>query len=458
LTDIVSPIKIAVQQYSNSAALIDNRQTILYSDLLDKILNITANLRDLDILPGSRVAITAEPSADYILLLLALLSYPAVACPISTRNPEIIIKKQIDRIKPKLLINEKNIKDIIKKNSNPLQLPDKLSLNNEASIIFSSGTTGDSKAVIHTLGNHYYSALGSNENIQLQTGDRWLLSLPLYHVSGMAIVYRCILAGATIVLPEENYGLSDFIFENKITHLSVVSSQLKKLVESPVEKLTQLKAILLGGESIPCDLINASYEKKLPVFTTYGMTETTSQLTTTAPNDNLEKLKTSGRPLNYREVKIDESNEILVRGEVLFKSYLDSGNIFDSDGWFRTGDIGSIDDDGYLTVMGRKDNMFISGGENIYPEMIEQALQQSEFIENVVVVPVSDDTFGQRPVAFVKLKNDNIDLKKIENFLSEKLPRFMLPIKYYDFPSDHEKSGLKISRSFFVKLAQKLKN
>jgi O-succinylbenzoic acid--CoA ligase len=456
LTEIVSPIRTAVEQYPNSPAIIDGKKTVLYSELLDKISNISANLRDMNISAGSRVSIVAEPSADYILLLMALISYKAIACPISTRHPSKIIEKQIDRLKPELTITNDNIKDLLEENSNPIQLPEKWSLNNEASIIFSSGTSGESKAVIHTLGNHYYSALGSNENIQLNDGDRWMLSLPMYHVSGMAIMYRCLLSGATISVPPDEIDLDDFIYDNKITHLSVVSSQLKKLVESSDEKLSLLKAILVGGEVIPKDLIKSAHKNKLPIYMTYGMTETSSQLTTTAPNDNLEKLLTSGRMLNYREMKIDETGEILVRGKTLFKSYLDSENVFDSEGWFHTGDIGEINKDDYLTVLGRKDNMFISGGENIYPEMIEETLKQYNYIDNIIVVPVPDDKFGQRPVAFVKWQNDIKDLRDIENYLSDKLPHFMYPVKYFEFPSDHEKSGMKINRSFFVELAQKL--
>lgn len=456
LTEIKSLIKTAIEKFGDNPAVIDDQEQVLYSELLEKISDISANFRVLNILQGSRIAIVAEPSIQYVIMLLALISYSAVACPLSTRNPQSIIKNQIKRLDPNLVITDENLNNLFQKNNHSFPLSDSWKLENEASIIFSSGTSGKSKAIIHTLGNHYYSALGSNENIKLRKGDRWMLFLPLYHISGMAIIYRCLLSGAAIVIPDKNIVLEDFISDYKITHLSVVSSQLKTLIGSPIEKISALKAILVGGEAIPESLIKNAYDKKLPIYTTYGMTETSSQLTTTAPNDNIDKLLTSGRLLKFREIKIDKTGEILARGKVLFKSYLDSENCVDDNGWFNTGDIGIVDDHGYLIVQGRKDNMFISGGENIYPEMIEQVLRQNKHIQDAIIVPVADIKFGYRPIAFIKWHDKNIDTDELDKFLNDRLPCFMHPKKYFEFPSDYVKRDLKNNRSFFIELAQKL--
>jgi O-succinylbenzoic acid--CoA ligase len=150
----------------------------------------------------------------------------------------------------------------------------------------------------------------------------------------------------------------------------------------------------------------------MPVFglakanTTYGLTEMASQVTTTSPAATLQELYTAGRVLPHREVSISESGRILVQGETLFAGYVGGEGVdrpLDAGGWFHTGDLGELDEAGYLSVRGRVDNMFVSGGENVQPEEVEEALCRLEGVEEAVVVPVEDEEFGARPVAFVRV-------------------------------------------------------
>jgi O-succinylbenzoic acid--CoA ligase len=181
-----------------------------------------------------------------------------------------------------------------------------------------------------------------------------------------------------------------------------------------------------------------------------------SQVTTTPPGASLDALRTAGRVLPEREVSISEEGEILVRGATLFAGYLEDENLdlpLDTDGWFRTGDLGALDENGYLRVFGRKDNRFFSGGENIQPEEIEEALAVLPGVEAAVVVPVEDAEFGQRPVAFVGMEEGST--VNLASELENVLPRFKIPVSFHPWPG--ESVGMKVDRAYFRELTRHLR-
>ncbi|MEW5994071.1 MAG: o-succinylbenzoate--CoA ligase, partial [Candidatus Zixiibacteriota bacterium] len=207
---------------------------------------------------------------------------------------------------------------------------------------------------------------------------------------------------------------------------------------------------------IPGPLLHMARQRGLPVFTTYGLTEMASQVTTTRRDDSPGEITTAGRLLPYREVSTALDGEILVKGATLFRGYVEGDRValpLDNDGWFHTGDVGRIDADGCLTVLGRKDNMFISGGENIFPEEIESALLGFTEIVEAVIVPLDDAEFGRRPVAFVRF-GEGKRLSKSELLLEmqTKLPRFKLPVYFYEWPEDMYDEGAKPARTAFRQL------
>ena len=329
--------------------------------------------------------------------------------------------------------------------------------NRPATIVFTSGSTGRPKAVLHTFGNHYYSALGSNANIALSAGDRWLLSLPLYHVGGLSINFRCLLAGAAVSLPEPEAALDRSIVEPDITHVSLVATQLRRLLQKKNQRTSGLKAVLLGGGPVPRDLLEEAIVRGIPVHTSYGLTEMASQVTSTRPGAAPEELRTSGRTLAHRAVSVAESGEILVRGETLFAGYVEGNGVerpLDAEGWFHTGDLGGFDENGNLHVKGRRDNLFISGGENVQPEEIEAALERVEGVERAIVVPVPDREFGERPAAFVQTIGE-LAPQDLAEKLGETLPRFKIPVAFYGWPEGADSGGMKPDRGFFRGLASR---
>jgi O-succinylbenzoic acid--CoA ligase len=307
--------------------------------------------------------------------------------------------------------------------------PDGIPLDNTCDVMFTSGSTGEAKAALHLLQNHYYSALGSNENIHLKAGDRWMISLPLFHAGGLAIVFRCLLSGAAMVLPDEGLSLAENAEKYQVTHFSLVGTQFHRMLHQTIPP--GIKAVLLGGGPLGKSMITEGFSRGLPIFVSYGSTEMSSQITTSTQNAPLEELFTAGRLLPHRELMIAEDGEILVCGETLFAGYLRQGRLDParSSGWFRTGDIGELLPNGNLSVLGRKDNMFISGGENIHPEEIERVLMDVPGVAAATVVDIPDQEYGARPCAFIDTAG-TLQADEIRAFLAERIARFKIPAHY----------------------------
>ena len=420
--------------------------------------------------PGDRVALRLEKDERYVVLFLAVLRAGCVACPISTRVPPEGVASLLRLAGCSALISDHDLPPAItdllpvlrpEQALTPVPAgvtaagPTTVHPDRPATVVFTSGSTGVPKAALHTFGNHYYSALGSGANIPLGPGDRWLHSLPLYHVGGLSIIFRCLLAGATIALPEPESSLGEAIVRRGATHVSLVATQLQRLLQEDAN-LEAVRAILLGGGPVPETLIDEALDRRLPIHTSYGLTETTSQATTTPPDATRETLHTSGRALPHREVAVVEDGEILVRGETLFAGYIRGGVVdrpLDEGGWFHTKDLGELDYAGRLRVTGRRDNQFVSGGENVQPEEIEAALCRIEGVEEAVVIPVPDREFGERPIAYVRASSAR-PAQGWEKTLEQVLPRFKIPIAFYDWPESSGPEGMKVDRAAFRKLAR----
>lgn len=298
-------------------------------------------------------------------------------------------------------------------------------LNALATFLSTSGSSGKPKVACHTLKNHVMSAQGSLLKVPLTPESVWSLTLPLFHVGGLAILFRCYLAKASVLLSK---NLS------RATHLSLVPTQLYRLLKEK-QTLPRLQTILLGGAPLP------SFDTTWNVLPTYGMTEMSSQIVT-------------GNTLHpCAEMKISEDNEIWVRGDTLFQGYLQEDNTIacplNREGWFETKDLGKWQDNRFC-ISGRKDNLFISGGENIQPEEIEEAIGTHCGMHEAIVVPIKDEEFGQRPAVFIQAPER---LPDIQEKLLSVLPRFKIPIRAFQLPKS---TNLKPNRKALQKLTLKL--
>lgn len=464
------------EKYAAETALRCNNHNITYCEFHEWILKTTAGLKKAGIKKGDRIALLAENSPDLPVLIFALFSLGAVAVPVNFRFPlqqietmlhsinccRVLISKKYNRKFAGLALPviqiEKFCTELRQVDSTPGVI--NLKPDQAATIIFTSGSSGHPKAALLTIGNHYYNALGSNEHIRLKPGDRWLLALPLFHVGGIAILFRTFLSGAASVLTPGNESLAKVIARQNITHMSIVPAQLYRLLaeKNTYKFLRHLKAILLGGGPSSNSLIEKAVRNRLLLYLTYGLTEMASQVTTTKKLLKMNKPEgiNAGRILLYRKLKINDQGEILVKGSTLFKGYIKNKRIYlplDKNGWFHTGDLGKIDARGNLLVLGRKDNMFISGGENIYPEEIERHLQEIKGIAAAVVVPIADKEFGQRPVAFIKPgKDTKIGAEHLRRYLLKKIAPYKIPLFFLPWPKNY--SAWKPRREDFMNMAR----
>ena len=418
-----SPIHLATQEYPHHIAFDDGVDQITYAELKD-VLSQAPAMQLSGLHPGDHVAWCPQNDRDAFLTFWALQLRGCVACPVSHRFPDATRDEVVARMDAKWL------SDFAEKETRATAPAIQGA---PVTIILSSGSTGVPKAIVHSMEAHVASAKGAALNMPLTTGDRWLWSLPLYHVSGLSILVRCAVAGATVVGMSDQDELSaELLDARKVSHLSVVTTQLRRLLEDANFPSPHLKSVLLGGSSVDATIVTEARSRGVKVLTTYGLTETASQVTTSTPKGDPAK---SGRVLPGRELKISDSGEILVRGETLCLGYYDAGaieSVVDDQGWFHTKDLGSLDDDGQLSVKGRIDNMFISGGENIHPESIERLMLSEFYIFQVVVVPKKDETYGARPVAFVQgvLPSD------WQSRMRQLLQSYEVPVEVFRLPAE----------------------
>ncbi len=421
----------------------------------DLMVSATARLlREAGIQPKQRVALYMESGWASATLIMALMRVGAVACPLNTRLPVHAVNQQMRLIGAHQLIarvsaeSQQVLTDmtcldpdgLVSRELTTGQGDDEfqIDLNQPAAIIFTSGSSGQPKAAQLSYGNLYYSAYGANLHLQLRSDSCWLLSLPLYHVGGLGILFRCMQTGAAMGIPTFGQRLEEAMPKFPATHLSVVPTQLQRLLDAnlPAENVKRLKVVLLGGAPAPQELVDQARAAKWPVLRTYGLTEMSSLVAASKPFDPVERLHSSGCVVRQREIKIAADGEILVRGATRFQGYVEAERLeqpFDEDGWYATGDVGSLDEQGYLTVRGRKDRMFISGGENIHPEEIEQRLAALPQVHQAVVRPITDATYGERPVAFVDDDGQG-SFEQYESFLRQHLPAYKIPVRWYHWP------------------------
>lgn len=458
-------------------AIMSSEETCSYKDLARLVEHVAHKMIVRGLEPGDRVLLAGSPSIELVIALLAGMRLGLTACPVNPAWPTASLDSAMQTVQAKTLILDASMAELGQGGAAGLQLTlhDLVTLlNGEAeplppfapheggTAIFTSGSMGEPKAALVSTANHLANGLASNRNIAVEPGDRWLLSLPLHHVAGLAIMFRCLLGGGTVVLPETETSLEESIQRHGVTHLSVVATQLQRLLRNPdsANILEGLKAVLAGGGPIPEASIREALDCGLPLFTTYGLTEMASQVTVTEPNASLEELLTAGRPLCDGSLDLAEDGEILVRGETLFKGYASGTSLerpMTEQGWFATGDLGRYDAEKRLIVTGRKDNRFVSGGENIQPEEIERCLCSLESVEQAIVTPIPHEEFGLVPVAFVELSPGMpFEEATLVDHVTRFLPRYKHPKAFHAWPTGAEGKSFKPSREALRTIARTL--
>ena len=440
-------LRYGAQHYPNRKCI--NEYT--YNDIYRGVLHVARNLLPLD---ASRVAILSDNSVTMAMYVLAAMLVHKEVLLLNVHLKPKEIENQLDQLGVTTVLHSKERRNqlfhfVDSKASNSIvtiefeALEDILSdLEVEdsfdwvfvdtdiAAIMNTSATTGQFKSVPLRWGQIKAHVQASQEVLGKTEQDNWLMVLPLFHVSGLSILMRSLYNGTAVtILPKyDEAQVLKLIESEQINMMSLVPTILTQL--EPHITHHALRVILLGGEFIPMALIEACEKKSLPIYKTYGMTETFSQSVTLSVLEYPHKRESVGKPLPGMQVRIDNPDtdgvgEIHLTGPMVMTGYINKEPI---DGDFNTDDIGYIDEDGFVYILNRRKDLIISGGENIYPKELEDLVYTLPSVKECAVVPVPDTKWGQVPALFVAFHDGkSLPPEDIIVFMTNSLAKYKIP-------------------------------
>jgi len=430
----------------NAAAIFLANKTLTWAELAREIDHKSAEFSAQGVRAGEAVALIGDVRGnngfDLLLAYFALLQLAACCLPLNPQLAAGTLPALLTRLGISRLI------DLTHEVIRPEVVAQKATLSRQhaavwsparaATLTLTSGSNGLPKAAVHTLAAHIASAEGVVELMSFTHQHRWLLSLPLFHVSGQAIVWRWLAVGAGLVLSDGRPLAQALQFS---THASLVPTQLWRLLESSVST-AGLCDVLLGGADIPQALVQRAERAGIRCWCGYGMTETASTVTAKRADD----LPGVGNPLKGREVRV-VNQEIQLRAASMALGYWQQGRLQpldETDGWLHTRDSGEWQN-GELNINGRLDNLFFSGGEGIQPEEVERILLEHPQLNAVFIIPVDDPQYGERPVAVIEGEGSPT-LAELMEWARDKLASFQRPIALFRLPENLQNGGIKVSR------------
>ncbi len=503
---VPDPVAEAARLAPASLSVADGDLRLSWADLAARVADAAWLLREAGVERGDRIAVLAGPSAASVVLVHAARAAGVVLVPLAPRAAAAEIAWQVDRAAPRLLLHDAARAplaaaalgllegaahppaldlDLLAGSEDPATSLGAADLPPEgaplppvdpdapATILYTSGTTGRPKGAVLTWANHLASARAWASVLDPRPDDRWLLALPVHHIAGIATIVRAAVSGSAVVCAGDRFhaGLvAGLIGGESITHLSVVATTLERLLDAlpSVRSTGSLRAVLLGGGPWPPDLAVRAVAAGLPLVTTYGMTETASGVAALPSEMVAAHPAASGRALAGVDLAIEvdgrparpgEIGEIVVAGPMVFAGYLDDPAGTDAvlrDGRLRTGDLGSLDDDGILTVADRRDDLIVSGGENVYPAEVEAVLRAHPDVLDAGVVGVPDPTWGAVPVAVVAPRpGAPVEPEALRAFARERLAAHKVPARVVRVGSIPRTAAGKILRGELRALASR---
>jgi O-succinylbenzoic acid--CoA ligase len=428
--------------------------TLTWSALRARAAAASARLAALGVGRGDRVALLLADRLAFAVWLHGVTRLGAVAVPLGDRLPAAELARQLATCDCAVLVDDATTRDqaaALPASACAHRLdaerldeacsvpPARLELDAPHTIIFTSGSTGAPTPVLLTAGNHYWSALGSGLALGVRDDDRWLACLPPHHVGGLAILMRGVIGAVPAVLQArfDVAAVLRALDDDGITLMSLVPAMLQRLLEARGRRSfpPTLRRVLLGGAPAPRALCAEAARRGLHVALTYGMTETASQLVTDGRALCGAALRIVGAA---GEVAAGEVGRIAVRGPMRSPGRLGAdGTLIPYGDWLTTNDLGSIDADGDLTLLGRADDVVISGGENVHPREVEVALESHPAVAEACAFGLPDPTWGEIVAAQVRLRDASTDTAAIAAHVRRllapgKLPRRIEAVA--DFP------------------------
>jgi O-succinylbenzoic acid--CoA ligase len=407
------------QSCPDRTALAADGVDVTYAELEAEATWVARRLAAHGVRRGSIAALTMHPRREQVVLFHALMKVGATLLPLSPRLTPTERAAIVAAEEPTVDLDDAGE---LTQTEADLPLLGENDMDDVCSRVLTSGSSGLPKPIGLTYGNFLWSAVGSGFNIGVDPADRWLCCLPLSHISGLGIAMRSVIYGTTAVLHDgfDVDRAAAALEDDGITLVSVVATMLTRLLDAGAD-LSGPRAILVGGGPVPEEPLQEAIAKGATVVQTYGLTETCSQVTTLAPADASRKLGSAGRPLLTTHLRILDG-EILVQGPTVAPGRADA------DGWLHTGDLGHIDEEGFLYVKDRIDDLIVSGGENVVPAEVEEVLLRHPEVADAAVIGREDPEWQQAVTAVVVLEvGSAVTPDDLRRHCGESLAGFKVP-------------------------------
>ncbi|MTV82750.1 o-succinylbenzoate--CoA ligase [Secundilactobacillus folii] len=452
---LINPNRLAVDDGTTRYTFAEMAPIV--ADLAGKVDSLTNN---------QRVAIETDNSLNGYLMALAVLASGRTILWLNRRLAPEEIERQLTDAAVDLLLVADEMADFkfsvmtyrfSQVQSLPIEKPKMIAQFADdavASIMYTSGTTGAPKGVLQTFNNHFSSAVSSALNLGLSSHDEWLCTVPIFHISGFSIMMRGLIYGMAVRLVDhfDAATINQILVKEPISMISVVPYMLKRLLTEQENTGTpytaNFRGMLLGGGPIDRQALERCQRLDLSVVQSYGMTETCSQIIALNYADAADELGSVGKPLFLTQLKLDSDGEVLLKTPALTPGYLNRPEALANkkvNGWYQTGDIGHLDADGFLFIDGRKDDMIISGGENVFPNEIENAYADFPGLEAIAVVKKADPKWDQVPVAFYVAEED-LSEQALVAYGRKHLAHYKVPKAFYRIAKLPMNAGGKVQR------------
>lgn len=455
-----TPDKIAVTSY-------DDQECYTYAAIHKYANHLVNHLIGLNIQEGDRIAVLAEHSPFYLVLFSACQRLGAILTPLNYRLSQNEIRDLIDDCRPSLLIcstaqaakidfgtfklpfcRVSELIAIFKREEQPdFRIKKEIKENNPLFLFYTSGTTGTPKGVLYTNKMLFWNSLNTSMQLGITFRDSTINTLPPYHTSGWNIFITPLLhKGAHIGMVEkfDAERVLRLLEQNKTTLFMALPTMLLMMQKTFLfqqVKLDHLRYIISGGERVSFELVSHWKTKKdIDIRPGYGLTEAGPSITSLHHEMVLLKPNSIGKPNFYLSVKIIDENgklvkenqigELCIQGDIITPGYWNNSVATRDkikEGWLHTGDLACCDSEGYLYLKGRKDDMYISGGENIYPQEVEFCIEKLIGIKKTLVLPVKDQKWGSCSIAFITCSDSLITVERIRDFLKVNLAEYKHP-------------------------------
>ncbi len=407
------------QTSPDRTALVADGGSTTFAELEAEATWVARRLAAQGVRRGATVALTMPAGREMVVLIHALSKLGAVVLPLNNRLTEAERRQVVKAERPALGLSDAGE---LTQTEADLPLLGEHDMDDVHCRILTGGSSGEPHAVGLTYGNHLWSAVGSAFNIGVQPDDCWLCCLPLSHIAGLSIVMRSVIYGTAVGLHDgfELDRVAETLERGEASVASLVPTMLTRLLDAQVD-LSGPRAILVGGGPVPEEALEEAVGRGASVVQTYGLTEACSQVTTLGTADAKRKLGSAGRPLLTTHLRIDDG-EILVQGPTV------APGCADSDGWLHTGDLGRIDEEGFLYVEDRIDDLIVTGGENVVPAEVEQVLLRHPEVADAAVVGREDPEWQQAVTAVVVLRGDaELPTEELRRHCAEELAGYKVP-------------------------------